>query len=623
MATEAAGPEDLRPPARRGPPVLDVADLAVTYDGPPAVRAVDGISFSVARGECLGILGESGSGKSTFARATLGLATGARVEGAIRLGDVDLLSLDEAGWQRVRWSRIALSFQSTAALNPVLRVGLQLAEPLRVHLGMDQGQADRNAVGLLGDVGLGEWAAARYPRELSGGQRRLVLVAMALACRPQVVVLDEPTAGLDPATRNHVLRLLQRVRDERGTALVLMSHDADALEAVADRVAVLYPGWLAEIGPGADVLGDPRNPYSWALLNARPTLASVKDLRGIRGAPPDPTETASGCPFFGRCHQGRPQVCTASRPPLIPPTGERGPRAVACARGGTVALLSVRGLRKSFPTGGSVLRPRRATVIDDVSFDVREGEVVGLVGSTGAGKSTLGMLSVRLLDADGGSVCFDGIDLLAAEGRALKALRARLQLLFQDPFEALSPRLTVGQVVREPLDVQDVGDATTRTVLVRRTIAECRLPADDAFLGRHTHELSGGQLQRVALARALVLEPTLLVADEAVSMLDPSEQAKMLQLLKHLQVERGMSMIFVSHDIAVVLRVADRVLVLDGGRIVEEGSGGTLLVSPRHPATRALLAASGRDLLFAGTDADTAAPPARVRQPITTTEGAS
>jgi peptide/nickel transport system ATP-binding protein len=579
-------------------PVLEVSGLAVTYPGVRAVRALDGISFSVEPGECLGVLGESGSGKSTLARTALGLATDATIEGSIRMGDLDLLALDERGWQDIRWRRVALSFQSTASLNPVLRVGLQVAEPLRVHLGMDHDAADARAGELLTDVGLGRWALSRYPKELSGGQRRLVLLAMALACRPDVVFLDEPTAGLDPATRNHVLELLRRVRGETGTSLVLMSHDADALETVADRVLVLYRGWLAEIGPAAQVLGDPRNPYTWALLNARPTLASVKDLRGIRGTPPDPTVVALGCPFYGRCQQGREGPCTDGRPPLTPPTGEQGPRLVACVRGGVVALLAARTLRKTYSTGGTLLHRDRVTVLDDVSVDVREGEVLGVVGSTGAGKSTLGMLAVRLLDADGGSVTFDGADLLAAKGDALKAMRARLQMLFQDPFEALSPRMTIGQIVREPLDVQGIGDGPSRMETVRKTIADCRLPNDDAFLARHTHELSGGQLQRVALARALVLEPKLLVADEAVSMLDPSEQAKMLQLLKHLQVERGMSMIFISHDLSVVLRVADRVVVLDHGRIVEEGSGGTLLVSPRHPVTRALLAASGRDLLF-------------------------
>lgn len=586
-------------PPEPGRSQLEIRDLFVTYPGPPPVRAVAGVSLSVAPGECLGVLGESGSGKSTLARAVLGLVPEAGVEGAIRLGDLDLSSLDEDGWRDVRWRRISLSFQSTSALNPVLRVGLQVAEPLRVHLGMGRDAAAGRTDELLAEVGLGPWAAERYPSELSGGQRRLALLAMALACRPEVAILDEPTAGLDPATRNRVLDLLRSVRDGSGTSLVVLSHDADALELLADRVAVLYRGWLAEIGPRAEVLGDPRNPYSWALLNARPTLASVKDLRGIRGAPPDPAELAEGCPFLGRCHQSREEVCRPTIPPLMPPFGEEGPRLVACARGGVVAILTARNLRKSYSSGGLLGRRAPVAVVDDVSLEVREGEAVGLVGATGAGKSTLGMLLVRLLDADGGAVGFDGHDLLAAGGEQLKALRAQVQMLFQDPFEALSPRLTIGDAVREPLDVQGVGDGPARSAMVGRALADCRLPGDDGFLNRHTHELSGGQLQRVALARALVLEPRLLVADEAVSMLDPSEQAKMIQLLKHLQVERGMAMIFISHDLSVVLRVADRVLVLDRGRIVEEGSGGAMLASPRHEVTRSLLSAAGRDLLFA------------------------
>ncbi len=577
---------------------LEVQDLVVTYPGPPPVRAVAGVNLTVAPGECLGMLGESGSGKSTLARSLLGLLPEARVEGSIRLGDIDLRSLDEDAWRSVRWRRISLSFQSTTALNPVLRVGLQMAEPLRAHLDMSHQDAARRAVELLAEVGLGPWAADRHPGELSGGQRRLVMLAMALACRPDVAILDEPTAGLDPATRNRVLALLRSVRDDSGTSLVVLSHDADALELVADRVAVLYRGWVAEVGPKSQVLGDPRNPYSWALLNARPTLGSVKDLRGIRGTPPDPAELAEGCPFLGRCHQSRDELCRPAEPPLAAPTGEDGPRLVSCARGGVVALLAARNLRKAYSSGGLLGRRDTLTVVDDVSFDVREGEVVGLVGATGAGKSTLGMLLVRLLDGEGGTVHFDGHDLLAAGGAELKALRAQVQMLFQDPFEALSPRLTIADAVREPLDVQGIGDKAERGDRVKVALADCRLPTDDAFLSRHTHELSGGQLQRVALARALVLDPRLLVADEAVSMLDPSEQAKMIQLLKHLQVERGMAMIFISHDLSVVLRVADRVLVLAGGRIVEEGSGGAMLANPQHEVTRSLLTAAGRDLLF-------------------------
>lgn len=580
------------------PPLLQVQDLVVTYPGTSPVRALAGLSLTVRRGECLGVLGESGSGKSTLARTALGLLPPNQVQGSLRLGDLDLLALDEAGWREVRWRRVALAFQSTSSLNPVLRVRAQLAEPLQVHLGLDARSAASRSMELLEQVGLGWWAADRFPSELSGGQRRLVLLAMTLACRPELAILDEPTAGLDPATRSHVLALLRSVMRDEATSLVVLSHDADGLDLIADRVAVLYRGWLAELGPREQVLGDPRSPYSWALLNARPTLASVKDLRGIRGAPPDPTAEASGCPFFGRCHQGRTELCEPALPPLVVPPDEQGPRVVACVRGGVAALLSVRGLRKAYGGRGLSAQRSRTVVVDDVSLDVREGEVVGLVGATGAGKSTLGLLLSRLLPADAGTVRFDGQDVHTAAGPELKRLRRQMQMLFQDPFEALSPRLTVGQVVQEPLDVQRIGDEHSRRTAVRRVLTDCRLPDNDAMLARHTHELSGGQLQRVALARALILEPRLLIADEAVSMLDPSEQAKMIQLLKHLQVERGMAMLFVSHDLAVVLRVADRVLVLDHGRVVEEGSSARLLTAPQHPATRALLTAAGRDRLF-------------------------
>lgn len=578
-------------------PLLEVDRLRVTYPGPPAVRAVDDLSLSIAPGEVLGVLGESGSGKSTLAKAVLGLLPEATVEGGLAFAGQDLRALDEKGWRQLRWRHVALSFQSASALNPVLRVGDQIAEPLRVHLGLGRRDAERRTDDVLTEVGLGPWAGRRHPGELSGGQRRLALLAMALSCRPELMLLDEPTAGLDPVTRELVSGLLRRLREEGGVSLVVLSHDADALAEVAQRVAVLYRGWLAEVGPTEEVLDRPRHPYTWGLLNARPTMASVKDLRGIRGDPPDPADVAPGCPFYGRCTQGLEDDCTAARPPLVPPVGGDGGRVVACVRAGVVAVLSARHLSKCYTVPAGSGDRRRVQAVDDVSVDVHEGEVVGLVGATGAGKSTLGMLLVRLLDADGGEVRFEGRDLLAASRRELKAARRRMQLLFQDPYEALSPRLTVAQAVREPLDVQEVASPDERDAVVRSTLRACRLRADDAFLARHTHELSGGQLQRVALARALVLEPKLLVADEAVAMLDPSEQAKVLQLLKHLQVERGMAMVFISHDLAVVLRVADRVMILDSGRVIDQGGAADLLAS-RHPVTRRFLAASGAGRLL-------------------------
>ncbi|HET7486574.1 MAG TPA: ABC transporter ATP-binding protein [Acidimicrobiales bacterium] len=574
--------------------MLVVERLRVTYPGPPPVRGLDDVSLTVAPGQCLGILGESGSGKSTLGAALLGLHTTARVEGSLRLGDSDLTAIDEDGWRSVRWRRIALAFQSTAALNPVHRVGEQVAEPMKVHLGFGGSAARERAEQLLEDIGPGAWAFGRYPNELSGGQQRLVLLAMALACDPEVLVLDEPTSGLDPVTRARVLAVLGAVQATGDRSMVILGHDTDALGVLATHVGVLYRGWMAEHGPAADVLTRPRSPYAWALLNARPTLASVKELRGIRGAPPDPAEVAPGCPFAERCTQVV-AGCEEGRPALVAPAGEEGERRVACIRGGLVQVLAARALRKTYKVSGRGRRSEQVAAVDGVDVDVWEGEVLGLVGATGAGKSTLGMLLVRLLEPNGGTVTFEGHDLLAARDGDLKALRGRAQMMFQNPFEAVSPHLTVGEIVREPLDVQGRGHRSHRDQLVRSALRSVRLPDDDRFLGRRSHEMSGGQLQRVALARALVLEPKLLVADEPVSMLDPSEQAKMMQLLKDLQVERGMAMVLVSHDLATVLRAADRVMVLDAGRVVEEGTGTELLLRARHPVTRALLDAAGRD----------------------------
>lgn len=576
-------------------PVLEVGDLRVTYPGTTPVRALDGLSLSVPAGRTLGILGESGSGKSTLALALLGLLDGATVAGTLRLGDLDLGALSQEEWRAVRWRRIAVAFQSTSSLNPVLRIGTQLAEPLRFHLGLGEREAEARGAGLLGELGLGPDALSRYPRQLSGGQRRLVLLALALTCDPEVLILDEPTSGLDPVTRQRVLAVLARIRAEGTTAMVMLGHDVEAVDEATDTLAVLYRGWLAEIGPSGAVLADPRSPYAWGLLNARPTLASVKELRGIRGDPPNPGDADAGCPFLDRCTQPV-AACAPARPPLVVPDGAADDRRVACVRGGLVTLLSARGLRKVFRVPGS--EGGRVAAVDGIDLDVREGESVGLVGATGAGKSTLASLLVRQLVPDEGTVTFAGHDLATAGGSVRMAARRRIQMLFQDPFEAMSGRLTIGESVREPLDIQQLGGDEDRDTAVRRVLAAVRLPSDDAFLGRYTHALSGGQLQRVALARALVLEPKLLIADEPISMLDPSEQAKILQLLKQLQVERGMAMIFVTHDLAVVLRVVDRVVVVHEGRVVEEGLGTDLLVTPRHEVTRRLLTASGRDTLF-------------------------
>jgi peptide/nickel transport system ATP-binding protein len=459
------------------------------------------------------------------------------------------------------------------AFDPVYRVGEQIAEPLREHLGLPPGEAQRRVEGLSHRVGLEPRHLRAYPHQLSGGEKQRAMLAMALSCDPELLILDEPTSGQDMLSRARLVALLKQVRQESCASLLLISHDLATVAQVAERVAVLYAGKLVEVGPTADVLARPRHPYTWGLLNAYPSMTTARDLRGIRGRLPDPANPPSGCRFHPRCTQAV-ERCRWEEPPLT----QVKSRLIACHLGGLRTLLRADGLRKVFSSNGHN-RPgsedERVEAVREVSLEMLEGEVVALVGETGSGKTTLGRLLVGLLEADGGRVVFEGQDLAAVNGRERKALQRRIQLVAQDPFDAVSPRLTVAEIVREPLDVQKVGTLAEREEKVHQALHAVGLPAEPAFLARCAHELSGGQLQRVAIARALVLDPKLIVADEPVSMLDPSEQAKLINLLKEIQNERGMGFV-----------------VMREGQIVEEGPTSRVITHPRHEYTRSLLQAA-------------------------------
>jgi peptide/nickel transport system ATP-binding protein len=469
-----------------------------------------------------------------------------------------------------------------SAFDPVYRIGEQIAEPLREHLGLSRAEAADRAAVLARRVGLEPRHLRAYPHQLSGGEKQRAMLAMALSCEPEVLIVDEPTSGQDVLSRARLIELLRRVRQE--TALILISHDLAAAAQVAERVAVLYAGKLAEVGAAQEVLEQPRHPYTWGLMNAYPNMTTARDLRGIRGRAPDPTDPPPGCRFQPRCTQAV-ELCRQAEPPLVEVEG----RLIACHLGGLQTLLQAHDLRKAFSTNGN---GGVVTAVRSASLEVYEGEVVALVGETGSGKTTLGRLLVGLLETDGGRVVFEGQDLADVTGRARNALRRRIQFIAQDPFDVVSPRLTVAEIVREPLDVQRVGTAAERDEKVREVLRAVGLPTEAAFLGRHAHELSGGQLQRVAIARALVLEPKLIVADEPVSMLDASEQAKVINLLKEIQNERGMGLLLVSHDLALVRKVADRILVMRQGEIVEGGPANRVVTRPEHTYTHALLQAA-------------------------------
>jgi peptide/nickel transport system ATP-binding protein len=370
-------------------------------------------------------------------------------------------------------------------------------------------------------------------------------------------------------------------------AMIVIAHDLGDIARLCDRTAVLYAGRMLEIGSTTEILDDPAHPYTWGLVNAYPLITRTKDLWGIRGLAPDPADPPRGCRFQPRCTQSI-EECCQKVPSLGEPAAAYGKnqRLVACHRGGLLTMLSVDGLRKVYRCRG------RQTVeaVRNATIQIREGEVVGLVGESGSGKSTLARLIVGLEAPDAGSVRFEGEELA---GRRLSELaRRRIQLIFQDPYEALSPRLTVMELIREPLDIQRIGSRRDREDRVREVLAAVNLPTQPAFLGRYTDGLSGGQLQRIAVARALVLQPKLIIADEPVSMLDASESAKLIRLLKRLQNERGMAMLFISHELALVRKVADRIAVMRNGEIVEFRPSHLVLSAPRHPYTQSLIAAS-------------------------------
>jgi len=566
-------------PDDRSEPLLAVTDLSVTFGG--EVQAVRGVSFSLQRGESLAIVGESGSGKSTLALCLAGLVQPPEARGSVKVEGVEVMGASDKDLRSVRWAKIALSLQGSP-FNPVVTVGDQVAEPLRERLGMGAAEAGRRAAELASEVLLDPVLLERYPHEMSGGQRRRAALAMALALDPPLLVLDEPTAGLDPATRHDLVQRIAALAKARGFALIVISHDLPDAARLATRTMVLYAGEVMEEGTTARVIGQPAHPYSWALINTFPVMTTTKDLRPIRGRPPNPRAVPPGCPFHPRCTQAE-AACSEKRPDLAPSRD----RQVFCHFGGLKTLLSARDVTKSFGRG-----KKAVAAVAGVSLDLQEGESVGIVGPSGSGKSTLARIIAGHLALDSGQVELEGEELPTTWHGADRLRRRRIQLVMQDPADALSPRLDVEQLVREPLDVIGEGDDAGRRKAVAEALESVGLPGSGSFLRARTHELSGGQLQRIALARALVAGPKLLVADEPTAMLDASEQARLLVVLRERQTEMGLGLVFISHDIAVVRKMTDRMVVLDAGRVVEQGLSSMVSANPRSDTARLLVEAS-------------------------------
>lgn len=593
--------------------VLSIRDLSVEIRrGERVVRPVTGVSLDLHRGETLGIVGETGSGKSMTGLAVMGmLPSGGRVtDGSIKLGGTELVGLAARQYRGLRGNEVAMVFQdSLTSLNPTRRIGDQVAEPVRLHRGLSRRAARERVAEVLAMVGLPRPRERMedHPHQLSGGQRQRVMIAMALACEPKVVIADEPTTALDVTIQAEILDLLDDLRSRLGMAMVLITHDMGVIARHADRVGVMYAGRLAETGPTGALFDRTRHRYTQALLASIPSLDHDRgeELYSIGGAPPDLGVPLPGCGFAPRCAAATDR-CRTEQPPLT----TEGAHAFACwhPASGPVERTPVRLAEP--PTSPAVKdsRPRlqvvdlhreyraassgwfggRRTVkaVSGVSFEVAAGETLGLVGESGCGKSTLGRMLVALDSPTSGDVVFEGT---AVSGGRLGDRRSRLQMMFQDSSAALDPRMRIGAILREPFAIHGIGSRADRTARARDLLADVGLPA--AVLERFPHELSGGQRQRVGLARALALDPEVLVADEPVSALDVSIRSQVLNLMRRIQRERGLSSVVISHDLAVVRYLADRVGVMYLGKLVEIGSAEEVYAAPRHPYTAGLLAA--------------------------------
>ena len=561
-------------------PLLEVQDLAVDFLADEGViQAVRGVSFTIERGQTVALVGESGSGKTVVSQAILGiLPQSARVtRGAIILRDpqrggeaLDLASYpdDHPVRRSIRGDRISIIFQEPmSSLSPLHTIGDQISEAVLLHTDADRAEGERRTVEMLGRVGFPNPAQAfrTYPFELSGGLRQRAMIAMALVCDPALLIADEPTTALDVTIQAQILQLMQELQKELQMAILFITHDLGVVANMADDVVVLYRGRVMESGSCTDLLSRPRHPYLRALLHAVPRLHMPADerLTPLREVP------ASGRALLGY--------------------GDRSQ-----SRAGP--LLEVEGLRKSYrirKSGWFGGNAEAVLAVDDVSFTIERGEAFGLVGESGCGKTTVSKAIMRAVSTDAGTVVFHAeggpIDVLALKGNALERFRPRLQYMFQDPFHSLNPRMTVYDIVAEPLVIHGVATEKERVERVKALLAAVGL--DVRHLRRYPHSFSGGQRQRIGIARALALGPEMLICDEPVSALDVSVQAQILNLLKDLQSELGLTYLFISHNLAVVKYICQRIAVMCAGRIVEVAPRDTLFARPVHPYTKALLAA--------------------------------
>lgn len=612
-------------------PTLSVEDLAIHYEtGNGPVKAVDGIDFFIRPGEALGLVGESGCGKTTAAKAMLKLLppNGGIAKGRIDFDGRDLVPLIGEDMRKIRWNDIAwISQAAMNALDPVYRVGDQIVEAMQAHISISKDKAMAHAADLFRAVGIDPSRLSAYPHELSGGMKQRAVIAMAMALEPKLVIADEPTTALDVVTQAQILSRLAKLRKERGMSLLFITHDISVVVQTCDRVAVMYGGKIMETGPVREVFGAPFHPYTMGLTNAFPTLEGAqKELISIPGSPPDLLNPPAGCRFAERCPFAT-DLCRTDAPPLHIVGPDRSaschfPEKVAefrevAARNETWEnvgrrlgaeiegklipdtppasgeVLRVEDLVRYFDVSGGLFGPdKKVHAVDGVNLTLQAGEILGLAGESGSGKTTTAEVLVKLQEPTSGRIWSEGEDISGLSGKALKAFRRRAQMVFQDPYQTLNPRFTIARIVGEPLTIHGIAKGEAQKQRVIKALERAGLKPAELYLERFPHELSGGQRQRIAIARAIVLELRFIVADEPVSMLDVSIRAGVLNLMRRFRDDLGISFVYVSHDLPTIRYVADRTAILYLGQVVEIGPTETVIKERRHPYTQLLIEAS-------------------------------
>lgn len=560
--------------------ILKVENLSINYKR-EQILAVRDLSLAIKPGESVGLIGESGSGKSSTALAIMGLLQSrAEVQGRVWFRDIELTGLAEQELSCYRWSRIAIVFQNGLdVLNPVMTVGEQIGEALKRHRGIKGAVVRERTEKLFSMVGLEPSWLESYPHQLSGGMRQKVLIAMALSCEPDVLLVDEPTMSLDTIAKEEIVKLLLRLKEEKCCSMLVISHELPVISAMTSRILVMYSGNIVEEGATKEVLNNPMHPYTRGLIYASPAVNPYRDMWGIPGE--YGLIGSKQCSFFSRCNQriGR---CAEVNPTLQPVC--KG-RRVACCRGGIVTLLSGKAINKNY-----ILKDKTVAACSSCNIEVKMGEVTALVGESGSGKTTMAEILAGIIKADCGEVVFENREVC---GNKETSRTGGIQMVFQDPLTATNESFTIEEIVREPLDIIRWGTKYEREQAVRDALKNVQLPYDNTFLKRRGFSLSGGQRQRVAIARALVMKPKLLIADEISAMLDPSTSANLLRLLKGLQIGEGFAMLYISHDLALVQKIADKIYVMHNGRIIEHGPVGIVLRCPKEEYTKNLMCSAG------------------------------